>query len=100
MNLILLIIIAPAQLKDELLELLGEHPDLASGFTVSQAEGHGPDLAFQTLTDQVRGRVDRIRVECVIESANVSALRGEIKQKLSGSNIVCWTVPVMEFGKC
>lgn len=100
MNLILLIIIAPAQLKDELLELLQEHPELASGFTATWAEGHGSDLALRTVTDQVRGREDRVRVECVIEAANFPALREAAKKRLSGSNIVCWTVPVLEFGKC
>jgi hypothetical protein len=100
LNPALLIIIAPVQMKDELLELLQEHPELASGFTVTSAEGHGADLAFRTLTDQVRGREDRIRVECVLERTKLPALREAIKQRLSGSNIVCWTVPVMEFGKC
>lgn len=100
MNLVLLTIVAPARLKDDLLELLLKHPDLAPGFTVSQAEGHGADLAFRTVTDQVRGREDRIRTECVIKSGDLPALREIIKHGLPGSNIVCWAVPVMEFGKC
>ncbi len=100
MNLVLLTIVAPARLKDELLELLLKHPELASGFTVSQAEGHGADLAFRTVTDQVRGREDRIRTECVMEDVDIPALREIIKQGLPCSNIVCWAVPVMEFGKC
>lgn len=100
MNLVLLTIVAPARLKDELLELLLKHPELASGFTVSQAEGHSADLAFRTVTDQVRGREDRIRTECVMESGDIPALWEIIKQGLPGSNIVCWAAPVMEFGKC
>lgn len=100
MNLVLLTIVAPGRLKDELLELLLKHPELASGFTVSQAEGHGANLAFRTVTDQVRGREDRIRAECVINNGDLHALREIIKHGLPGSNIVCWAVPVMEFGKC
>ena len=46
MNLVLLTIVAPAGLKDELLELLLKHPDRVPGFTISPAEGHGADLAF------------------------------------------------------
>ena len=100
MNLVLLTIVAPAGLKDELLELLLKHPDRVPGFTISPAEGHGADLAFRTITDQVRGREDRIRTECVINSGDIPALREIINQGLPGSNIVCWAVPVMEFGKC
>lgn len=100
MNLVLLTIVAPTQLKDELLALLLECPELVSGFTVSRAEGHGADLAFRTVTDQVRGCEDRIRTECVMENANVPALQALIKQGLANCNIVCWTVPVTEFVKC
>ncbi len=100
MNLVLLTIVAPARLKDELLELLLNHPQWVTGFTVSPAEGHGADLAFRTLTDQVRGREDRIRIECVVETANVPALQGLIKRDLPNCNVVCWVIPVLEFGKC
>lgn len=100
MNWVLLTIVAPAQLKDELLELLQESLELASGFTVSRAEGHGANLEFRTVTDQVRGREERIRTECVMEAVNVPALREKIKQELTNCNIVCWAVAVMEFGKC
>lgn len=100
MNLILLTIVAPATLKDDLLEMLLRHPEQVPGFTVSEAEGHGADLAFRTITDQVRGREDRIRIECVIQNEHLPALREIIKQGLPGSNIVCWAVPVLEFGKC
>lgn len=100
MNLVLLTIVVPAQLKDELLELLQKNAELVSGFTLSRAEGHGADLAFRTIIDQVRGHEDRVRIESVMEGANIPALREKIKQGLPNSNIVCWTVPVMEFGKC
>lgn len=100
MNLVLLTLVAPTYLKDELLEVLLEHPELASGFTVSQAEGHGTKLAYRTLADQVRGREDRVRIECVAESSNVPALQGLIKGKFPNCNIVCWVAPVMEFVKC
>ena len=53
MNLILLTIVAPTKLKDELLELLQQNPELVPGFTLSRAEGHGADLAFRTITDNI-----------------------------------------------
>ncbi|MGA7180473.1 MAG: DUF3240 family protein [Thiobacillaceae bacterium] len=100
MSLVLLTFIAPARLEDDMVELLLSHPQLASGFTVSAAEGHGSDLAFQGIADQVRGREKRVRIECVIDAAQAQALASLVKNRLPNCNIVFWVASLMEFGKC
>jgi hypothetical protein len=80
--------------------LLLSHPELASGFTVRTAEGHGSDLAFQGIADQVRGREKRISIDCVIAAEQSSQLTGLVKNALPNCNIVYWVSPLMEFGKC
>ena len=43
-----LTLIAARSLRDELFDYLSEQRDLVSGFTASDAAGHGPDVRLQT----------------------------------------------------
>ncbi len=48
-ELVYLTLIAARSLRDELFDYLSEQRDLVSGFTASDAAGHGPDARLQNI---------------------------------------------------
>jgi hypothetical protein len=100
MNDSLLTLIAPAHMQDAIVELLLDHPELAPGFTVSGAEGHGAGSNYPSLAEQVRGRDRKLRVDCALPRAHARALVALVGARLPRRDIVYWITPILEFGTC
>lgn len=99
MSLVLLTLAAPRALEEELMEQLLAHPEWASGFTLSHAEGHGHRHERLSVQEQVRGRAARVRVEVVLEARQAEILVAHMKQHLPRPDVAWWIVPVAEFGR-
>ncbi|MDH6260462.1 DUF3240 family protein [Bradyrhizobium sp. BR13661] len=93
-----LTLIAGRSLRDELFDYLSEQRDLVSGFTASDAAGHGPDVRLQTSAERVKGHADELIVRTILEAQAAAELLERLKAAFVGSRIVYWIVPVSEFG--
>jgi hypothetical protein len=93
-----LTLIAPRSLRSELFDYLSEQRDLVSGFTASDAAGHGPDVRLQTAAERVKGHADELMVRTVLQPAGAVQLLERLKEAFAGSRLVYWIMPVTEFG--
>ena len=97
-ELVCLTLTAALSLRDELFDYLGEQRDLISGFTASDAAGHGPDVRLQTPAEQVKGHADEVLVRAILLEQDAALLLGRLKTAFTGSRLVYWIMPVSEFG--
>lgn len=93
-----LTLIAGRSLRDELFDYLGEQRDLVSGFTASDAAGHGPDVRLQTSAERVKGHADEVIVRTILQVQAAAQLRERLRAAFAGARIVYWVMPVSEFG--
>jgi len=93
-----LTLILARKLGDELLDFLSEQPDLASGFTASEAAGHGANMQLSTAAERVQGYADQVHVRIILRSADADRLIDRLRASFAGSNLVYWIAPVAEFG--
>ena len=93
-----LTLIAALSLRDELFDYLGEQRDLISGFTASDAAGHGPDVRLQTPAEQVKGHADELMVRIILQAQDAAQLLERLKTAVAGSRMVYWIMPVSQFG--
>ena len=93
-----LTLIAALSLRDELFDYLGEQRDLISGFTASDAAGHGPDVRLQTPAEQVKGHADELVVRIILQAQDAAQLLERLKTAFAGSRMVYWIMPVSQFG--
>ena len=93
-----LTLIAARSLRDELFDYLSEQRDLVSGFTASDAAGHGPDVRLQTSAEQVKGHADDVMVRTILQPQDAARLLERLKMAFAGSRIVYWITPISEFG--
>ena len=93
-----LTLIAARSLRDELFDYLGEQRDLISGFTASDAAGHGPDVRLQTPAEQVKGHADELMVRVILLAQDAAQLLERLKTAFAGSRMFYWIMPVSQFG--
>lgn len=91
-------LVAARRLRDELFDYLREQNDLVTGFTTSEAIGHGPNAQLHTTEEQVKGYADQVLVRIVLERANAQQLLDRLAAAFAGTEIIYWVAPVMEFG--
>ncbi len=95
---ILLTLIAPASLEENVADLLLQAPELASGFTSSTASGHGAGLRFEAASERVRGRGRRTRFELALGREDADALLARLRASLGEANVYYWICPMVECG--
>ena len=93
-----LTLIAARSLRAELFDYLTEQRDLVSGFTASEAAGHGPDVQLKTPAERVKGHADEIMVRTILQAQDAAKLIERLKTAFAGSRLVYWIMPVSEFG--
>ena len=93
-----LTLIAARRLRDELFDFLGEQRDLVSGFTASDAAGHGPEVRLHTTAEQVKGHADEVLVRIILQRQDAGQLLARLRTAFAGARLVYWITPVTEFG--
>lgn len=93
-----LTLIAARSLRGELFDYLSEQADLVSGFTASEAAGHGVDVLLETTAERVKGHADEILVRLIMPQDKASRLLERMKSAFAGSRLVYWIMPVIDYG--
>lgn len=93
-----LTLIVPRKLRDELFDYLSEQIDLVSGFTASDAAGHGAKVRLHTAAEHVKGHADQAVVRAILSGTNADRLLGRLRVSFAGTELVYWILPVAEFG--
>ena len=97
-ELVCLTLIAARSFRDELFDYLNAQRDLVSGFTASDAAGHGPDVRLQTSAERVKGHDDELMVRTILQVQDAAQLVERIKVAFAGTRMIYWIMPVSEFG--
>lgn len=95
---VLLTLVVPATLEENVADLLLEAPELAAGFTSSTASGHGAGLRFEAASERVRGRGRRVRFELALDCAAADALLARLRESLASANLYYWICPMLDCG--
>jgi hypothetical protein len=93
-----LTLIAARSLRQELFDYLTERSDLVSGFTASEAAGHGPNVELHTAAERVKGHADQVLLRMILKRADAARLLAGMKMAFAGSRLTYWVMPVTEFG--
>lgn len=94
-----LTIVLPKFFEEDLVDHLLEHPEWVPGFTTTAVNGHGHAVAYHGSAEEVRGRVDRVQVQIVMEQGHAEALIEHLKQDMKSAQIAYWLTPVIDFGR-
>jgi Protein of unknown function (DUF3240) len=95
----LLMLSCPAEVEEDLIDLLREHPEWVSGFTSLSAEGFGSGTTLHSAMEQVRGRSRRRLLQVMMSEACVEPLVAVLRAALPSDEIAWWTTPVTGFGR-
>jgi hypothetical protein len=93
-----LTLIVPRNLRDELFDFLSEQTDLVSGFTASDAAGHGANVRLHTAAERVKGHADQVVVRVILPGTDAGRLIEQLRISFAGTKLVYWVLPVTEFG--
>jgi hypothetical protein len=93
-----LTLIVSNAIREELFEYLSQQTELVSGFTASNAEGHGPTERLHSTTEQVKGRADRVLVRIILGASAAQRLIERMQTAFRGSHLVYWMMPVSRAG--
>ena len=95
----MLTLTAPKALEEELLDLLREQTDLASGFSVLHGYGLGAGATLVSPMERVQGRAQRVVVQLLMQQADVAALIARLSASLKSHEVAYWAVPVLTAGR-
>jgi hypothetical protein len=94
-----LTLVYPASIADDLIELIMTSKPTIGGFTTFKAEGHGFDFARASVSERVRGRVERGVLMAVMPRGQASLLLETVRNALPVPHMVHWLEPVLEVGR-
>lgn len=93
-----LTLIAPRELREELFDYISEQTDLVTGFTASDAAGHGVRVRLRSAAERVKGHADEVVVRIVLQDNDSERLLERLRSSFAGTKLVYWVVPVTAFG--
>lgn len=89
MSTVVLTLIAPAVLKEELVAAMLAHPPTAAaGFVAREVEGYGHNVDFDSVVEQVRGHTLAIEIIVALPEEEARGLLGLLGAELHGRGIV------------
>ncbi|MEQ1649064.1 MAG: DUF3240 family protein [Hyphomicrobiaceae bacterium] len=83
---------------DRIIDLLLTTEPPLQGFTSWTGEGHGHSFGAATISERVRGRVQKSGIFAVLEPSRATDLLEEIRIKSPVIPITFWIEPVTRFG--
>jgi Protein of unknown function (DUF3240) len=95
----LLTVSCPAELEEELIDLLRTHPQWVNGFTSVAAEGFGAGTRLNSTMEQVRGRSRRRMLLVALANEHVALLLAALRTQIPSDEVAWWTAPLSGFGR-
>lgn len=97
MGAVLLILIAPPELEESLVDWLLAREEI-SGFTGQPAYGHSRSHGGFSLVEQVTGRQRRVMYQVQTDEPTARSLLEALRRDLAGAGLRYWLAPLLEAG--
>jgi len=95
----LLMIALPADLEEEMLDVLRAQPQWVGGFSLMRAEGYGSGAPLRRSIERVRGRAERRLIQLLLERVHLEPLLETLQGSFNNTEIAWWTSPITGFGR-
>lgn len=92
-------VVTPRAIAPALLEVFDSAETPLPGYTVVDAEGHGPDVALMTGAESVAGAMRASLIIMILPPAQVEAVKSMILAASPRPNIAYWVEPVLDYGR-
>jgi hypothetical protein len=89
----------PADLEEDVLELLRAQAGRVQGFSILPAEGFGSGATMRSTIEQVRGRAGRRLILILMQQQEVAALLEQLRAELRSDDVAWWLSPIADFGR-
>jgi len=96
---VMLNVVVPKSLEEEIVDRLLEAGDLVRGFTSYPVSGHGGRMATASVSERVRGRSDRVLFQIGMARGDVEALLARLRERVPNPEIAWWVLPIEGFGR-
>ncbi len=96
---VLLTLVMPDDVAQQVEDLLLSRPDLIRGFTASRADGHGSVVQLVAPGELVSGHASRTQIQTVGAEEAMAAVLELVKADLPRANVFFWLVPVIGMGR-
>jgi len=96
---VMLNVVVPKSLEEEMVDRLLEAGDLVRGFTSYPVSGHGGRMATASVSERVRGRSDRVLFQIGMARGHVEALLARLRERVPNPEIAWWVLPIEGFGR-
>ncbi len=96
---VLLSLVVPARIAQDVEDLFLAHPELVGGFTTSAVDGHGSAVRLVAPAELVSGHAPRVQLQLVGSLADLQAVLARLRESYPGANLFYWIVPVLEAGR-
>jgi hypothetical protein len=99
MSIVVLTLLAPAALQEEIVDRLLDHePTAQAGFVTREVQGHGLSADFDSVVEQIRGFSRQIEITLTAPEPDVRSLLAILGGELSSRGINYRIVQVAEAG--
>lgn len=96
---VLLMLVVPLDIAQQVEDLLLEHPELIGGFTTCTVDGHGSAVRLVEASELVSGHAPRVEIQTVGPEDKLRAALAMLRENLPRANLFYWLVPVIEMGR-
>lgn len=94
-----LTLVFPPAGSDRIIELMLETDPPIAGFTTWTAEGHGHGLATASISERVRGRVERSVLVAILPRPQLASALDAVRTKAAIPHLTYWVEPIDDFGQ-
>lgn len=95
---LLLSLVVPNDIVQDIEDLLLSRHDLVAGFTANPIDSHGSAVPLVEAIELVSGHSPRTHIRMVASESSLRAILAEIKTTLPHANLSYWLLPVIEAG--
>jgi hypothetical protein len=96
---LLLTLVVPDDVAQDIEDLLLSRPDLIRGFTSHATDGHGTLVQLVEAAELVAGHTPRTLIQTAGDEATMRTAMAMIKEALPRANIYFWLTPVIAMGR-
>lgn len=95
-----MVLLAPAAIEEELIELLLTHEATASaGFTTRDVGGRGTRAVYRSVDEQIRGSTRLVEITLTAAEPDIRSLVADLSRRMSGHGINYVIMPVTTCGQ-